>query len=360
MIICPRERYSQKADQMGAQLTFTKQECASLQLMQNDLRFVYMLARNREKLHSNYIASSQPYFGMIIDGAEDWINSYNNSHKTGFTVPTFTAEQQVFYEKMRGLIKLWDTSYEDIYHRLKTAYTESRVYFSSVCAPLAKYMKLYDIFGADIVDGKYCGNTILCNLFTPDYILGSENGERIKRLAAFAGRYVAVFGATKEYLLNDEMEFHTVDYGGFRKSPVGNEFSDKFVLFSMLCQINYILKCIDAFIHEETTTKLRFAYILYYYIVGILPEINAKLSTSFSTDFNWYSREFRNSMAHYKLGKVLKESEMVFDDPFYGLTQKFLGTDYNTVKQAVMSALASLAEQIEEYLKIEKEVKVYD
>ncbi len=342
------------------QIILTEQQRASLKLLQNDLRFIYMLATKHNKLQSNYTVSSLPYIGVIVDGAEDWIDSYNKSHKCGFDVPTFTAEEQDFYTKMRSSIKLWDLSYDDVYKKLETAYIESDAYFSSICKPFAKQLKLYDIFGVDVVQGKYCGNTILCNIYTPDYRLDMADGERIKRLSEFAGRYVALFGATKEYLLDDTLEFHTVDYGGFRKSPVGNEFCDKFVLFSMLCQINYILKCIDAFILEETTTKLRFAYILYYYAAGILPEINMKMSTCFSIDTRWISREFRNSMAHYKLGKALKEQEMVFDDPFYGLTQKYLDTDYYTAKQAVMNALKALANQLEEYLKIEREVCDYD
>jgi hypothetical protein len=56
------------------------------------------------------------------------------------------------------------------------------------------------------------------------------------------------------------MTFMTSDYGGFIKSPVGNKFSDKFVLFSILCQINFVLVCVNDYIIEECTTKLRFMY----------------------------------------------------------------------------------------------------
>lgn len=36
------------------------------------------------------------------------------------------------------------------------------------------------------------------------------------------------------------MIFDIKDYGGFQKLPVGNDFSDKFALFSILSQINFL------------------------------------------------------------------------------------------------------------------------
>ena len=120
----------------------------------------------------------------------------------------------------------------------------------------------------------------------------------------------------------------------------------------MLCQINYIVKCIDEYILDETTTKLRFSYILYYYILRILPEINAKLSTQFVMDNKWHSDAFRNAMAHYKLGVALKDSELILSDPLFGLAQKFLGCDYNTLKNSIMQELSSLASQLKVFLKL--------
>lgn len=350
----------QKIQPMDKRIVLTPTESASFVIIKNELRFIFTIASNDQRLQSNYIASSLPYIGIIVDGAEDWLSACDQKYKTGLKDLLFTKEEETYYAKMRAPIKLWDTSYDDIYHRLEAAYKDSDAFFSSICKPFAKQLKLYDTYGVDVVDGKYCGNTILCNIFAPDFNFNADDGERIKRMSIFAGRYVRVFDAKTEYLLNNKTEFHTIDYGGYRKPPMIKTFEEWFVLFSLLCQINFILKCIDEFILEETTIKLRFAYILYYYIVGMLPKINTKLSTNFMIDSTWYNDEFRNCMAHYKLGKALTETEMVFDDPFYGLTQKYLGTDYYTVKQAVMRALASLAEQIEHYLRIEKEVKVYD
>ena len=121
---------------MGTQLTFTKQECASLRLLQNDLRFVFMIASNYNRFGSNYIASSLPYIGVIVDGAEDWISAYNRSHKNGISVPTFTPEEEDFYSKMRSSIKLWNTSYDEIYRKLEAAYIESDAFFRAFASRL--------------------------------------------------------------------------------------------------------------------------------------------------------------------------------------------------------------------------------
>lgn len=335
-------------DQMDS---LTTQQLISIKLMQNDFRFLYTVIMNAPKINSNYITCLLPYLGLIVDGAEDWIKAFNNSHKDGFHIPTYSPDEQDFYEKMRNTIKIWNEPYEMIYARLEQKYHESDIYFSNLCKPIAKALKLYNIYGVDIVHGKYCGNTILCSLFTPNYEFGRENGDEIKRLSGFAGYYTAFFNALQAYSLND-MDFHTVDYGGFRKSPFGNEFSDRFVLFSLLCQVNFVLKCVIDFIADETTTKLRFAYILYYYVTNIVPEINNKLNTEFTIDDTWHNKDFRNSMAHYKIGMVLNHSDIIPEDPFFGLVQKHFNLNYHDLKLKIVSELMSISDQLERHLNI--------
>lgn len=337
---------------MNQHLSLTQQQAASLLLMQNDLRFLYTLLYNSKEIKSNYTVSSMPYIGLIIDGVEDWLKSYNNSHTAKFNVPTFTVQEQDHYEKMRSCIKLWDNSYATVYDELKRLYLLSNKYFANICKPIAKKMKIYDIFGVDLADGCYCGNTVLCSYYVPDYDFHQQNGEKTKKLSIIAGKYIALFQTATPYKVNAHISFTCTDYGGFVKSPVGNTFSDKFVLFSLLCQINYIVKCIDEYILDETTTKLRFSYILYYYILRILPEINTKLSAQFVIDNKWNSDAFRNAMAHYKIGVALKDGELIPSDPLFGLTQKYLNCDYNNLKNGIMQELMSLASQLQLFLKL--------
>lgn len=337
---------------MNQHISLTQQQAASLLLMQNDLRFIYTLVCHYQEIKSNYILSSMPYIGLVIDGIEDWIAAYNNSHAIKFDIPTFTLQERKYYEKMRSCIKLWNNSYNTVYEELKHLYFLSNNYFSSICKPIAKKLRIYYIFGADLVNGYYCGNTVLCSYYVPDFDFHQHKGEEIKNLSVIAGKYAVLFQATTPYRINAQFSFDYADYGGFIKSPVGNAFSDRFVLFSLLCQINYIIKCIDEYILDETTTKLRFSYILYYYVLHILPEINRKLSTQFVMDKKWNSDAFRNAIAHYKIGVALKNHELILSDPFYGLTQKYLHCDYKTVKDGVLRELTQLAQQLQTWLRL--------
>lgn len=334
---------------------FTQQQAIAISLIQADLRFLFTVIKNSARFESNYIVSLMPYMGVIIDGTEDWLQAYNRSSKQELSVPTFDEQEQLFFEEMRSTIKMWNTQYNELYQRLKSLYEESDRHFSALCCPIAKALHLYDVFGTDLVNGQYCGNTILCAFYSPKFrfdISKSRYGENIRKMMEIGGKYISIFGSTKEYLTDSSMLFKCADYGGFVKSPVGNKFSDKFVLFSLLCQIQFVLVCIDEFITEECTTKLRFLYLQYYYSVSAVKEYNRKTGAGIRIDSGWVSDKFRNAMAHYKIGIALKKDEIIWGDPLFGLTQKFLNTDYFTLKNAIKAALKSTSQQIRKYLNL--------
>lgn len=333
---------------------YTVVQRAALSLIQSDLRFLYTVIKEINPNESNYIPSLLPYMGVIVDGAEDWIKAFNNSNKIKLDVPVFNQSEQVYYEKMRDSIKMWQKGYDEIHELLKEAYDESDRYFSSLCKPIAKQLKLYDIYGVDRVNGVVCGNTILCFVYNPLYSFDGNNGEYIKSMAEIGGKYIAVFNAAYEYQTDDSFKFDTCEYGGFQKSPVGNDFSDKFVLFSILSQINFLLYGVEQWIKEEIPTKMRFLYLLYYSLLEAIPQINQKLGTPFRMDRKWNSKEFRNAMAHYKLGVALKEEDLIVDDKLFGLTQKFFDEPYMKVKKSIVSELLGFSKQIERYLQVDR------
>ena len=329
----------------------------SIKLIQNDFRFIFTVVKNYPNIGGNYFVALFPYFGLITDGAEDWLKAFNNSSKQIINATLFNPEQQNFFEKMRESIKLWDNDYDTVFTELEEKYSESDLYYSTVCKPIAKALHLYDIFGAYVANNKYCGNTILSGCYVPYYKIGDDNGEVIRRMSEMTGYYTVIFNATSCYKTNPTFSFDgDHDYGGLVKSPVGNHFSDKFVLFSILCQINFIVECVDGFIDEEVSTKLRMSYLLYFYLLKIIPQINEKLNTTFTVNNKWYSDKFRNAMAHYKMGIALKEHEIVYDDLFFGLTQKYLNADYHTVKNDIIDYLGKLANQIDNYLRLEGKI----
>lgn len=326
---------------------------AALKLMSTDLQYLYTVVSNINPSHSNYIPSLSPYMGVIIDGAENWIKSYNNSNKNKMALPTFTAEEQIYYEEMRSAIKLWQHDYSHIYRSLEIIYHESESYFSSVCKPIAKALQLYDIFGIDRANQAFCGNTILCNYYIPSFSYSKPNGALVKQMAIIGGRYITLFNAQKPFSVTSKIKFNTVDYGGFYKSPVGNEFSYKFLLLSILCQINFLSICVNQWIVEEIPTKLRFMYLLYYSLLSFLPEINVTHGLNLQMSNRWQSDFFRNSMAHYKLGVALKPNEIITDDPLYGLTQKYFHCDYLEAKNGITKELTLLRNNIGDILHLD-------
>lgn len=333
---------------------FTVVQSAALSLIQSDLSFLYTVIKKINPEESNYIPSLLPYMGVIVDGTEDWIKAYNNSKKNKINAPVFNQSEQMYYEKMHDSIKMWQKGYDEVYESLKEAYEESDRYFSGSCKPIAKQLKLYDIYGVDRVNGVICGNTILCYVYNPLYSFDGNNGEYIKSMAEIGGKYIVLFDAANEYPTDTSLKFDTFDYGGFQKSPVGNDFSDKFVLFSILSQINFLLYGVEQWIKEEIPIKMRFLYLLYYALLEAIPQINQKLGTTFRMDRKWKSKEFRNAMAHYKLGVALREEELVVDDKLFGLTQKFFDEPYMEVKKAIASELLGFSKQIARYLQVDR------
>ncbi len=225
----------------------------------------------------------------------------------------------------------------------------------AVCVDLLQ--KLYDIYGVDRANGVVCGNTILCFYYNPLYSF-EDNGEFIKNMAEIGGKYVAIMGAMNEYTVDSSIKFDTKNYGGFQKSPVGNKFSDKFVLFSILCNLNFLLYGVEGWVKDETLTKLRFMYLLYYSLLELIPQINRKLNTKFRMNGLWNSREFRNAMTHYKLGVALKKEELVPEDMMYGLTIKYFGTTYIETKKSIIGELEQLAYQLYEYLQLKDGINI--
>lgn len=330
-----------------------KTQQLSIELMKSDLRLLYTVMINRDKLKNNYIISLLPFIGIIIDGIEDWINSYNNSSKETLSAPIFTVEEKEYYEKIRNSIKMWELDYKEIDEKFTHEYEKNKQYFKKKCHPIARKLNLYDIYGVDINDSYFCGNTILFTLYWPNLDLNNIDGEFIARVSEIAGKYIAVFGAIPEYATDKKMIFDNCDYGGLKKMPFGNEYNYKFLLFSMLCQINFVLISVDKWIIEEVPTKLRFLYLIYYYIIKMLPKVYEETGIKIIINDTYVSVGFRNAMAHYKLGVALNEKEIIMNDMMYGLTQKYLELDYYSLKEAIINELESVRKQLNFILNID-------
>lgn len=335
----------------------SKTEEIALRLMHSDLQFLYTVFSEAEKLTPSYYIAVMPYMGMIIDGCENWSNKVKSVKD--YTI-RFSAEEKAYYTLLRNSIKLWETPFTKLHELLAEKYQKSDIYFSNQCKTIAKSLKLYDIYGAYLINSQFCDNTILDSIFVPEFDFEQLNNadfrEHIKDMAVVAGKFIKRFGISEKAPLKIEplLSFESNDYGGFVKSPVGNDYSIRFLLFSILCTINFIVWGVDKLIIPEIPTKLRLAYVLYYYLVQQVPQINILHGTSFHIEDKWVDKKdlFRGSMAHYGLGSVLKHEEVITTDAFGGLTDKLFAEDWQSVKASIIDELCLLAQQLKVFLNL--------
>jgi hypothetical protein len=315
-------------------------------LIQSDAHFIYSLTKLNGKIDSNFVSMSVPYIGIFADGAKQW------GQKVGLDTLVFTPEEKSYYGAIRAQNKLFDLKYQDFYELLWKKFIESDQYFSNICKPIAQKLKLYDNFGVDVCSNHFCGNTILCSIYTPIFDYYTSVGEKIKQLSVVAGQLCAAYGGNRnsQVHFNEEMNFSHADYNFFSHCPIKGTDFNTFCLFSILCSVNYLLLFVDKFFVEDSPSKLRFAYVQYYYLVNQVAEINEKLSTNFEISNRLVNDRFRNCMAHYGLGSEMTELDIVQDDSMGGLTIKFFGTSYNQTKLSVYAELEKLAVQLEEFL----------
>lgn len=336
------------------EVNLNRRQKIAINLMRNDLRFVFTIMKNKSQVTPNYYVASLPYFGLITSGIENWIRTYNSSTAgIKLPLPVFEEEEGQFYEALRESVKFWDGKYADIYSVLKTEYENAETHFSDRCKPVAKLLRLYDFIGVDTVNGLAYGNTILYGAFIPGFSYKTFDGKTIKSYAQIAGVYTRLFDALWEYSVNDSYRFSFKDYGGLSILPFGNNFNDDFVIFSLLCQIRFILYCVNEYILDECSTKIRFTYILYYYLTTFIPEISIeKNGINFHIGNEYANRNFRNAMAHYGIGPALNENEIIEEDILFGLTEKILGVTTAEMHNAVLEELGELEIQLARHLGI--------
>ncbi|MBV1820158.1 hypothetical protein L0P54_08250 [Anaerosalibacter bizertensis] len=320
---------------------------SALELIQSDAIFISYLVKASTLINNNYISMSMPYIGLFADGAEKW----GKAMKIGS--PTFNKLERDYYLQMRLCHKIFELNYNDLYEKLKKNLKISDLYFSELCHPIAKKLKLYNNYGVDLYEDKVCGNTILCYMYNPlaDKYFNID-GEKIKELSIVVGKLCSFYGGdiASDNLINKSINSKVKDYHFNPRTPLKNKSFDQFVLFSILCTINYLIYFIDRFVIKEFPYKLRFAYLQYYYLVELISQINNKLNTTITVDNSWVSREFRNCMAHYGLMQTMKKSDIIEDDLLKGISIKIFKKDYYEFKEIIYNELERLSLQLEELI----------
>lgn len=328
-------------------ITLNAVQQAAYDLLQADARFVYTLchiAANAKNVKSNYILMCQPYIGIFTDGAEQWCK------KVGVDAPQFTTEEKKYYSQLRLSHKLFELPYTDYYSALISKLDESDKYFYSIRSNLEKIIGYYNI-GTDFCYGEFCGNTALCALYTPVSTLGNKNiGPWIKEMSVISGKLAASLGCTNfpPYAYSNHIRATYKDYHFFENCPVSDKSEFGFLLFSVLCSINFVTVFIEKFFVDEIPQKFKFAYLQYYYLCGFVEEINNANGTHFSINDSLKNQNFRNCLSHYGLGQFMSEADLKPNDALRGLTDKAFGLDYSSAKKMLYQNLNDFAQQIKE------------
>lgn len=320
---------------------------AAYELIREDARYIYSIVDilyRAKNINSNFICMGLPYLGVFADGAEKW------GKKVGIDTAKFNSQEKIFYTLLRQGHKLFEMTYDNYLAKLLEKLLESEKYFCSIRGFWQRIFGYYNV-GADLCNGEFCGNTILCSLYLPINILGNENaGNYIRNMSKVAGELAASFGCAELplYEYDDNITVKYVDFHFYKSSPLkmNNEFG--FLLFSILCSINYVVEFIEKCFTEDIPQKFKFAYLQYYYLCNFLKELTLKSGIDFDFNDNLYNRDFRNCLAHYGLGQYLNENEINFADPLKGLTQKAFGEDYFTTKENLYIILRNLTKQIKD------------
>ena len=158
---------------------------AAYELIQADARFLYTLTviqRNAKNINSNYILMSQPYIGLFADGTEQWCQ------KLGLDAPQFADTEKTYYTALRQSHKLYELPYSNYLSALMMKFKESDNYFYKIRRLREKLFGYYNV-GTDLCNGHFCGNTILCALYTPvDTLNNKKIGPWIKDISMVSGK----------------------------------------------------------------------------------------------------------------------------------------------------------------------------
>ena len=328
-------------------MKLNKVQTAAYELIQSDARFLFTLTdigQRANKISSNYIMMCQPYIGVFADGAEQWCK------KAGLNAPNFNEKEKAYYSALRQGHKLLEKTYVEYASLLMEKLKESDRYFFSIRSLREKIFGYYNV-GTDLCNGNYCGNTILCAAHTPMPLLGKQDaGATIRDINVVAGKLAAFFGC-KEFLPyqydDDKNIVQYKDYHFFDDCPLKEKTALGVVLFSILCNINYVTVFIENYFTEEIPQKFKFAYLQYYYLCDFIKDLNSYNGSKLTIDISLKSREFRNCLAHYGLGQYIEEKDIASSDILKGLTIKAFHLEYIEAKQQLFDCLNRLRDQIQ-------------
>ena len=316
-------------------------------LIQSDAIFINSMLKidfEAKNLKNNYICMLFPYLGIFAYGSELW------GQKVGIATPVFNSQEKKYYTELRQAHKIFALSYNEFRVKMNRKLNESDLYFKNNKSLLSKIMGLYYNVGIDVFEKKCYGNTVLIGLYIPSYKIG-ENTEYIRDLSIVMGKLAKSYmpqNKSNIYKYNKNLTTKSIDINFFESKMFFDNSIDNLCCFSVLCAINFIVYFIENIFEEEIPQKLKYSYLLYFYLCRFVENINNEIGSNYIIDDTLCNQSFRNCIAHYGLGQVMKDDDIISGDLLGGLTNKIFNMNYYEVKDFICQELKKLGKQIEE------------
>ena len=321
---------------------------AALRLIREDARFLYSITKmyDSDVFGSHAMLMLAPYISMFSDGSEQW------GRKAGMDSPVFTEEESAFHKKIRSSIKVFEKDYNAYSLELQTILDETDSYFYETTGKIMRHFRYYNV-GTDCYSTNYCGNTVLCLSFFPMSINDLDKNSLImKKMNIVSGKLAAFYIDPQQlqYSYDHSIRVQSKDYHFYKKCPLRLKNTLGLVLFSVLCNINFVTKYINDLFNEEIPQKFKFAYLQYYYLCNFLNSLRREEGCILEIDRELYNKELRNCIAHYGLKQYMTDNDLDLDDPLIGLTGKALGESYLDAKNHLYYILSNVCNQIKDII----------
>ena len=314
----------------------------------------------KRKDMGNYIFPFVSTFGLVIYESLKLIDKMGASEKIGFEQ---NEEFSKFYEKLRLNTKFYEKSLCDVNSCLKNKYDYMSNYFYNLVVKFLRPFGIHYRYGVTFLlkDGKEIpvSNTINSAVMLPNFSLDDNYIQYLVKNFKYAGELLAtllgedIVKSKNLLTIDKDTKFRDKDYGYFRKSNFSINYNENFILFNLICNINFILYGLNKLILEDIPIKLRATYILYYYLCSINSAINNYFNSTFNIDNRYSDRIVRNALAHYGLYNALGD-DIIEDDLFGGLTNKYFNLNWIELLKELNVILLDYRDQILFYLEKNK------
>lgn len=360
----------------------------SKQLLLEDCQSVFSLFEQikNEDYSPIFILQAVTYLSFLCNGILDF---YNIKYVEEINVKEESIKKII--NDMRIKVKLYSEDnakpkksmqdlekiHLDFYNSFKKLYDNANPVFK-----LRGLIKLYD-FGAYSISGKYIGNTYL-NYWYLNKILGVEEigteecKENVILFSTGLG-YILKFVCDKEHIskktfdLNTEIKVQSKDF--LLMSNSTKILNDKYykysslLLFNIICSINFVIYFLDKVLPQDNQFYFRVKFICYYSSISSLRKLvnyidnNHTIKTGIENYVKQIKKleefkkslgeesKLRNCLLHYKISeKYVSKEEILLNEPFYGLINKYTGRDYYTFNHQLDDNLKDISLMLERWI----------